>query len=128
MWSQCYGTNANSGIGGNSSVYDFDDEYSGGPNCHGSFQVHNHGANQTLFAYNRFVSNTTGEIGIGNNSGTHPDWTFEQNANTYTTRKLYILVGNTNASFTTLDCNGDTDGSVSLTATGGTQAFYLPME
>jgi gliding motility-associated-like protein len=120
MWSQCYGQNANSGIGGSSSVYDFDDEYNGGPNCHGSFQVHNYGANQTLFAYNRFPQNGTGELGIGNNSGSHPDWTFQQTANTYSTRKLYILVGNSNNSVTALDCNGDADGAITLNTSGGT--------
>jgi hypothetical protein len=95
MWSECYNQGADSGLGGNGSTYDFDDTRSAGTNCYGSFQVHNNGAQQTLFGYNRFVHNSFQDLGIGNNPGSsgNPDWTFQQNSNTYTTRKLYILVG-----------------------------------
>jgi len=94
MWSNCYGTtNGLAGIGGNTNNYDFNDQMAG-TNCYGSFQVHNWAAQQTLFALNNFAGGGTYDLGIGNNTGTHPDWTFQNNANTYTTRKLWILVNN----------------------------------
>ena len=94
IWPQCYSTNAAlSGIGGNAVNYNFNDTRNAGTGCYGSFQIHNYGASQTLFAYNNFICSCVADAGIGNNSGnTHPDWTFMANANTYTTRKLYILV------------------------------------
>jgi len=93
IWPQCYGTSATlAGIGGDNNTYDFNDDRVNGTGCYGSFQVHNYGASQTIFAYNNWIQNGYGDLGIGNNPGTHPDWTFERNANTYTTRKLYILV------------------------------------
>jgi len=95
IWPDCYSTGLGlNGIGGNPNTYDFNDTRSAGSNCYGSFQVHNYGASQTLFAYNSFMNNNTSDLGIGNNTGSsgHPDWTFQYNANTYTTRKLYIMV------------------------------------
>ena len=95
IWSDCYVTNNMlSGIGGNSGNYDFNDTRNGSNNCYGSFQVHNWAAQQTLFGLNNFAGGGTYDLGIGNNPGSHPDWTFQNNANTYTTRKLWILVNN----------------------------------
>ena len=74
------------------SEFDFGDRMV--PGSYGSMQVHNHGASQTLFAYNDWASSGNGisEIGIGNNTaGTHPDWTAADNASQWTRRKLYIL-------------------------------------
>ncbi|NNM27879.1 MAG: hypothetical protein HKO57_00025, partial [Akkermansiaceae bacterium] len=75
------------------ATFDFGDTMSGGG--HGSMQVHNHGASQTIFAYNNFGSNAgqTCGLGIGNNDTTvgHPDWTFSASAVSYTTRTLYVL-------------------------------------
>lgn len=93
IWPDCYGQgNSLSGIGGNTSTYDFNDTRNAGTNCHGSFQVHNYGASQTLFAFNNFMGGTCA-LGIGTNTGNvNPDWTFMDNAGSYTTRKLWILV------------------------------------
>jgi hypothetical protein len=94
IWNNCYGTgNFLSGIGGNSGNFDFNDTRAGA-DCYGSFQVHNWAAQQTLFGLNNFAGGGTYDLGIGNNPGSHPDWTFQNNANTYTTRKLWILVNN----------------------------------
>ena len=94
IWPQCYSQATSlSGIGGNSGTFDFNDTRSSGSGCYGSFQVHNYGASQTLFAFNNFISTGINDQGIGNNSGNaNPDWTFMANANSYTTRKLYIMV------------------------------------
>ncbi len=73
------------------STYDFDDTMTLGG--HGCLQVHNHEAAQTLLAYNNWGSNTgTASIGIGNRPTSHPDWTTADNAASFTTRNLYVLV------------------------------------
>ena len=95
MWADCYvGNNGLSGIGGNNSIYDYNDASNNSQNCYGSFQVHNYGAQQTLFGFNRWSGGGTSDLGIGNQVGGsgHKDWTFAQNANTYSTKELYILV------------------------------------
>ena len=95
------------GYSGNGIIYDFDDVNTGNDGSfygnaagYGSFQVHNFGLNQTLFAINHFGgSNFKPCIGIGNNpngsttasSGQQRDWTFTENASDYTVRELYIL-------------------------------------
>lgn len=86
---------------GSATLFDFGDTMATGGG-HGSLQIHNHGASQTLFAYNNWGANA-GQIcalGIGNNpnagaagqGGTQaPDWTFTASANSYTVRNLYVL-------------------------------------
>jgi len=121
MWTDCYATSDGlSGIGGDNNTYDYNDTRSGGNNCYGSFQVHNYGAKQTIFAWNRFTGGGANDVGIGNQSGGsgHPDWTFEQNAGSYTNRTLYILVGSsagvaTNDVTTYLDASGNASITVS---------------
>ena len=62
---------------------------------YGSMQIHNHGALQTIFAYNNWGGNGgNSALGIGNdpapvNNGL--DWTFHENAQTYTMKNLYVL-------------------------------------
>ena len=76
IWPYNYSATANSGIGGNSSKYDFDDTHTGN-SSYGSMQVHDLTASQTVMAWNRHSSSTP-DIGLGNNpdlSG-HSDWTF----------------------------------------------------
>jgi len=81
--------------GANATKFDFGDRMTGGG--HGCMQIHNHGAGQTVMGFNNWGSNTTGtsEMGIGNNTAQvegHTDWTFAENANTYATKRLYVLV------------------------------------
>jgi hypothetical protein len=78
--------------GANGGTFDFGDNASGG--SHGSMQIHNHGAGETLFAYNRWGGYASGasSIGIGNSPSGHPDWTFRQNAASYTTKNLAVMV------------------------------------
>ena len=94
MWRFDYGTATNNGIGGNGGTYDFDDSNTGSAQF-GSFQVHNYGAAQTLFALNQFNQTGNKDLGIGNSPIGQIDWTFRANSNTYGTKKLYILVNNT---------------------------------
>ena len=106
MWRWNYTTgNVNNVPGANGSNYDFGDEVNVGSGNYGSFQVHNVTAAQTLLAYNNWGGNGDGggigNIGIGNQVGGsgHPDWTFTYNANTFTVKRIYILVPN-NSAFT----------------------------
>ncbi|MGK0185374.1 MAG: hypothetical protein ACI9R3_001151 [Verrucomicrobiales bacterium] len=77
-------------------TFDFGD---GGPATntgYGSMQIHNHEASEVLFAFNRWGSGFAGttDIGIGTNTveGQNPDYTFAENAASFATRNLYILV------------------------------------
>ena len=66
---------------------------------YGSMQIHNPSASQTILAYNGWGGvGVNSSIGIGNDpapatSGTTlgVDWTFHVNANTYTTKNLYVF-------------------------------------
>ena len=99
MWHDCYDRGAGLGTipAGNNGLYDFNDSHSVA-SCYGSFQVHNYGAAQTIFAYNAWdYASANDDLGIGNQVGGsgHPDWTYAYNTAAYTTRKLYILVNST---------------------------------
>lgn len=65
---------------------------------YGCMQVHNHdaGANQTVFALNRFgIDGQILDVGIGNNPApvsNGVDWTFASNAPSFTRRLLHVLV------------------------------------
>ncbi len=96
MWPGNYGVaNAFGVTGAGASAFDFGDENTGGVGTgHGSFQVHNYGAGQVLFAYNNFGNaiGSNGTLGIGSQQRGEPDWTFNYNAAAYTTKTLQILV------------------------------------
>ena len=85
--------NANGVPGASGATLDFGDERSAG-GTYGSMQVHNTTGSQTVIAFNRWGGGFTApvDIGIGNNPGANPDWTFEQNGADFTIRKLQVLV------------------------------------
>jgi len=84
--------------GASASAFDFGD--GGGTTNkggHGCMQVHNYGAQQTLFAINHFNNGNKIGLGIGNNpvpNATYPDpdWTATYNADTYERRMLHVFV------------------------------------
>ncbi len=79
--------------GASDNAYDFADAISDDvPNGHGSMQVHNPAAKQTLFAYNNWKTIGGADLGIGNAVGPHPDWTFAKNASSYASARLQVLV------------------------------------
>jgi sialate O-acetylesterase len=95
FWHHCYGT-ANDSLIPNSdgTTYDTDDSYSG-DSCYGSMQIHNFGADQTLFAWNRWArGDAATDLGIGNNIGSsgQSDWTFQENAGSYSLKSLEVWV------------------------------------
>jgi len=80
------------GIGGDAKKYDFNDvqslEHNPGYGC---LQIHDWKNGATVFAYNNF-NHGPADIGIGNGSEEHADWTFAGNASWYRARRLTILV------------------------------------
>ncbi len=72
--------------------YDFGDKPVAPAAGHGSMQIHNFKAKQTLFAINAWHSVKDASIGIGNSPGAHSDWTFIKNANEYSVKRLRVLV------------------------------------
>lgn len=85
-------------------TFDFGDTMT--PGGHGSMQVHNHEAEQVVFAYNNWGSNnpgTAGGLGIGTSEGANPDWTFDGNSADYAKRNLYILVRGVEAASTNMN-------------------------
>jgi len=95
FWWGDYGkANTASVPGASSTLYDFGDSASpSDPVGYGSMQVHNWGAAQTLFAFNDWNDDTQiADMGIGNYSGTYPDWTFAANAAGYSTKILQVYV------------------------------------
>ncbi len=127
MWDNCYDRPANSGIGGNSGSFDFDDVLTlNSPNCYGSFQVHNYGAQQTIFAHNAFAyGSEPNEAGIGNRTVLNPDWTYAYNINSFSVKKLYILVsGCIQEPDTSLTLVSDSSWSLSTVTTTATANSY----
>ncbi len=78
--------------GASDALYDFGDKRTPGKSGYGSMQIHNLAAKQTIFALNNWGQGNKADLGIGNCSGENPDWTFAQNAQGYTVRRLRIYV------------------------------------
>lgn len=111
FWPGNYNQSNSAGVpNADAAVFDFGDGGASATAGHGSMQVHNHdvGAKQTLFAFNHFGATTgtfTYGLGIGNRASTaDPDWTFADNANTYSNRTLHVFVlpGNTDVAGPTI--------------------------
>ncbi len=75
-----------------SQLYDFGDQPSDPTNGYGCMQVHNHAARQTLFALNHWSEGSHADLGIGNQHGGNPDWTFAGNAGEFIAKRLRVLV------------------------------------
>ena len=60
---------------------------------YGSMQIHNHEAEEVIFAFNRWGSGGGGtDIGIGTNSAGELDYTFAESGGNFDSRNLYVLV------------------------------------
>ena len=83
--------------GASATTYDFGDGGASGTSAgHGSMQVHNFAAGQTIFSMVHFGRDGyVPGLGIGNNpiwTNNDPDWTFTLNAATYSVKNIYVLV------------------------------------
>ena len=111
FWPTNYLPEANSGLDGSSSVFDFDD-INLGNGTYGSMQIHNYGAKETLFAFNAWNGDTSNvDLGIGNSPTGNSDWTFRQNLRNYTVRTMHVLVRETNLSNNLLTNDTDPDSN-----------------
>ena len=101
MWPNQYQESASTQVANGSPItFDVDDNPTA-PLGYGSFQVSQIGptrpsnlAAKQVFAVNTFAEsdNSLLSLGIGTNPGGQPDWTFANNANRYTQRKLTAYV------------------------------------
>ena len=80
------------GIGGNASVYDFNDTPTIGSGDHASMQIHNYSAGQTVFGFNHWNRGLPAEIGIGNAPSVHTDWTGTATSQNFVVRDLEVWV------------------------------------
>ena len=82
--------------GGDSKKHDFNDspnDTTGDKPGYGCLQIHNLKSKTTALAFNHFNSDKVPcDVGIGNSTGEHPDWTFAKNAGRYKARRLSIWV------------------------------------
>ena len=93
FWPNNYGvTNTAEVPGASDTIYDFGDSPYGPVDGYGSMQVHNTTGKRTIFAINHWRQGGGADIGIGNSTGQNRDWTFSRNADTYTEKRLRVLV------------------------------------
>ncbi len=93
FWSGNYATQNTASVpGASGSIYDIGDSMGEPLNGYGSMQVHDTARKQTLFAINHWGAGAGADIGIGNSSGTHRDWTFSSNAGSYSAKSLKVYV------------------------------------
>ena len=93
FWPHRYGPHNGAGIPhADAKRYDFDDTPGPLNPGYGCMQVHNHQAQQTVFAINNWQAGAKADVGIGNNPEGHPDWTFAGNAEQYARKRLRVLV------------------------------------
>lgn len=87
---------ANDYLPGDSGVYDSKDKIAGRDSGYGSMQIHNP-RGETVFALNAWNDGPQADIGIGNSAinhegKIHKDWTFANNAASYTSKRLRVYV------------------------------------
>ncbi|HJN17258.1 MAG TPA: sialate O-acetylesterase, partial [Armatimonadota bacterium] len=93
FWPNNYGPpNDNSVPNASGAVWDFGDQYADPVDGYGSMQIGNYGDKQTILAINNWKSAPSGDLGIGNSDGDTRDWTFKNNAASYMSKRLRVLV------------------------------------
>jgi lysophospholipase L1-like esterase len=95
FWPSNYAPGNVQGVfGANDSTFDFGDTRDAGGQ-YGSMQLHNATAGQTVLGFNNWGSDGgagNADLGMGNAPGSNTDWTFQQNAGSYTIKTLQVLV------------------------------------
>jgi sialate O-acetylesterase len=93
FWPDNYGMPNKANVpGASDAIYDFGDELVPPQDGYGSMQVHHTSAGQTVFAINHWNAGPSADLGIGNSEGQTRDWTFTNNARTYSSKRLRVFV------------------------------------
>ena len=93
FWPGNYATENDANVpGASGTIYDSGDNQGEPLDGYGSMQVHDTTGKQTLFAINHWRAGPNADIGIGNSTGSHRDWTFSGNAKAYSTKRLRVYV------------------------------------
>lgn len=93
FWPHNYGPANDAKVtGANNNIYDFGDSPGAPQQGYGSMQVHNTARRQTVFALNHWGTGSNADVGIGNSTGSHRDWTFSGNAGSYSQKRLRVYV------------------------------------
>jgi hypothetical protein len=93
FWPNKYAPSNSGNISGASEEsFDLGDQKGPLENGYGCMQVHNHAAGHTIFAINNWNAGAKADIGIGNSSGLHRDWTLAGNGEQYEKKRLRIFV------------------------------------
>jgi len=98
FWPCNYGPkNAVNVPGASADVYDTGDEMTNpAVSGYGSMQIHNYAAKQTIFAYNKWQTGESADLGNSTPAASAKtktyDWTFFSNAGQYTVKRLRVLV------------------------------------
>ena len=89
FWPSNYDT-----TGGNSALYDHDDDVYSTSNGYGCMQVFDMipTTPECIFAWNAWGLTNGGDLGMGNRSVSHPDWTFAYNLNSIGPRFARVYV------------------------------------
>ena len=93
FWPNNYGGTNVQEIPGATDDFDFGDAAADPVNGYGSMQVHNYLEKQTVMAFNRLHSDTTCDLGMGNNTTKEgkPDWTFSSSGKNYENAELLVV-------------------------------------
>lgn len=93
FWPNNYGPQNGARVpGASNSVYDIGDSPGPPADGYGSMQIHHPETRTTIFAINHWGVGADADLGIGNGSGQHLDWTFSGSAKTYTQKRLRVFV------------------------------------
>jgi sialate O-acetylesterase len=84
--------NAASIPGASNTAYDFGDMRVDPVDGYGCMQIHHFESGQTIFSINHWAAGPQADVGIGNSSGQHTDWTFTTSAAQYKQKRLRVLV------------------------------------
>jgi hypothetical protein len=93
FWSSNYAPRNSANVpGASGDKFDFGDQPTDPRDGYGSMQVHNSAAGHTVFALNHWREGGNADLGIGNQPGGNPDWTFSGSAKHYAAKRLRVLV------------------------------------
>jgi sialate O-acetylesterase len=95
FWPSNYG--GNPGAGG---AFDYADTGPSASAGYGHLEIGNTAAGQTILTLSNWNSGGAANVGIGNSPSGNPDYTFANNAGSFTVKELQVVVNNSSANLT----------------------------